>query len=176
MIKVDLDKIITAKALQEHLEQILLETEEEEKLFVITKNGRPKAALINVDYLQELTGRNVDEAEEYEAYDRFATPAAVAGRPNIESPVASNTTSPVTPNNESASTGASEPAVNVKIEEPEEPVENLDLPELNIEELDLNDEEPAETVEPAVQMPVSPVTPPAPPLSPQPQTSPDQPL
>lgn len=68
MIHVDLDKILTAKALQEHLGTILYDVEEKEELFVITKKGRPRAALINIDYLQELTGKELDEGREYDQY------------------------------------------------------------------------------------------------------------
>ncbi len=149
MIKVDLDKIITAKALKEHLEQILHETEEEEELFVITKNGRPKAALVNVDYLQELMGKNIEEAEDYDKYDRFDKPVATAGEPVGPIPTAGLTKT-------AASNTTSSDAVEkqAKPVEPEEPVESLDLPELNIDDLNLEDETPAE---PPIQMPVSPV-------------------
>ena len=71
----DLDKIITKQALEKHLDSILFKVEDEDELFVITKNGRPRAALINVDYLEELTSRSVEsEAEEYQDYEKFNTP------------------------------------------------------------------------------------------------------
>lgn len=70
MISVDLDKIVTAKGLQEHLASILYEVEEEEKIYVITKQGKPQAALVNVDYLKELTGQPTTPTQEYDRYDQ----------------------------------------------------------------------------------------------------------
>lgn len=57
MISVDLDKIVTAKGLQSHLSSILFDVEEKEKTYIITKQGKPQAAIVNVDYLLELTGQ-----------------------------------------------------------------------------------------------------------------------
>lgn len=75
MIKVDLDKIITKQALENHLNNILNRVEDGEELFVITKKGRPRAVLINVDYLEELTNRSVtNESEEYSDYEKFDIP------------------------------------------------------------------------------------------------------
>lgn len=68
MISVDLDKIVTAKGLQAHLSTILFDVEEKEKTYIITKQGKPQAALVNVDYLMELTGQTkLPEMPEFQA-------------------------------------------------------------------------------------------------------------
>lgn len=84
MITVDLDKIVTAKGLQQHLASILYEVEEEERVYIITKQGKPKAALINVDYLLELTGKRLDGAEEYAHYDRHIEPDDEPSPPQLD--------------------------------------------------------------------------------------------
>lgn len=152
MIKVDLDKIITTNALKAHLDEILYQTEEEEQIFVVTKKGRPRAAIINVDYLEELTGRSVeDESTEYTGYDRVNQPPEAGDQPPEET--ASNQPPTVgeqpeevkaspTPLSEQpigpvgAATGDQTP---VETNPPEE--ENLDLPELDINDLDSDLEE-----------------------------------
>ena len=70
VISVDLDKIVTAKGLQSHLASILYEVEEEEKIYIVTKQGKPQAAIVNVDYLMELTGQKKLPTEEYARYDQ----------------------------------------------------------------------------------------------------------
>ena len=83
MISVDLDKIVTAKGLQSHLASILYEVEEEEKVYIVTKQGKPQAAIVNVDYLMELTGQKKLSTSEYSRYDKSAPvePAATPEPP-----------------------------------------------------------------------------------------------
>jgi prevent-host-death family protein len=76
VISVDLDKIVTAKGLQAHLATILYEVEEEEKVYIVTKQGKPQAAIVNVDYLMELTGQKQLPTTEYSRYDQPKAPSA----------------------------------------------------------------------------------------------------
>lgn len=144
MIHVDLDKILTAKGLQEHLGAILFDVEEKEELYVITKKGRPRAALINLDYLQELTGKDLEEGKEYEHYPE--APMA-AGVPQSATP----------PPPTAAPESVIEPAAPAAAEPAEEEVT---YPDLDIDSLEIPEEEP-ETPEPLTEvvMPVPPVTP-----------------
>lgn len=86
MISVDLDKIVTAKGLQEHLASILYEVEDEEKVYVVTKQGKPRAALVNVDYLEELTGHPVEPTKEYDRYDQFKAAEETTSTPAVTPP------------------------------------------------------------------------------------------
>lgn len=151
MISVDLDKIITAQALQSHLESILYEVEEQEKMFVITKKGRPRAALINVDYLEELTGRSVKN--ESVDYDRYEAAKPMAGEPVgptagiPESPALDkNIITPQTSTKPTAELNAETIIKEASTESAEtEPTENeadFDLPELSIDDLAFEEPEP----------------------------------
>lgn len=59
MIHADLDKILPEDDALEKITSIIEEVEENQELFIITKSGRPAAAIINIDYLEELTGHPV---------------------------------------------------------------------------------------------------------------------
>lgn len=59
MIHADLDKILPEPDALEQITQIFHEVENYKELYVITKGGRPALAVINVDYLEELTGKPV---------------------------------------------------------------------------------------------------------------------
>lgn len=167
MIHVDLDKILTAKALQEHLSTILFEVEEKEELYVITKKGRPRAALINVDYLQELTGKELGESREYDRYPASPPVAAtseptMAGIPQSTADIPPATSSVLVPQ---------APAQT----EPEE----VTYPDLDIDSLEIPEEEP-ETAEPITEVvappaatpPTAVVTPSTPNLAPTPDQVP----
>jgi len=147
MIHVDLDKILTAKALQEHLGTILFDVEDKEELYVITKKGRPRAALINIDYLQELTGKDLAEGRAYEHYDTAPTQAGIPqSTSDIPAPPREN---------------LNPPPMTAPVLVPETPTEpeEVTYPDLDIDSLEIPEEEP-ETAEPItdVVMPVPPVT------------------
>ena len=169
MIHVDLDKILTAKALQEHLGTILFDVEEKEELYVITKKGRPRAALINIDYLQELTGKDLSDVQEYDRYPAEPTPAgAPQGTTDIppQAEIPPATIAPVAPVQPTQPAAPAQPPV--------------EYPDLDIDNLEIPDEEPAPTETEEVVMPVPPVAPtPAQPVAPIPsiqnsQPTPDQ--
>lgn len=64
MIHADLDKILPEDDALEKITSIIEEVEEKQELFIITKSGRPAAAIINIDYLEELTGNPVPQKSE----------------------------------------------------------------------------------------------------------------
>lgn len=59
MIHADLDKILPEADALEKITSIIEEVETNQELFIITKSGRPACAIINIDYLEELTGSQV---------------------------------------------------------------------------------------------------------------------
>lgn len=61
MIHADLDKILPEEDALEQITTIFNEVEKLRELYVITKSGRPAAAIINIDYLEELTGQEVKQ-------------------------------------------------------------------------------------------------------------------
>lgn len=166
MINVDLDKIVTAKGLQEHLGAILFEVEEKEEMYIITKQGRPKAALINVDYLQELTGKKVEDATEYDRYPESASESIVtAGAPQTAAPVADTSAplpvQPVTPAPEPAGSADATPTpMEVDIDSLDIPVEEPVAPTLP-ETTPTTATAPLAMPESAapIEMPVKPATP-----------------
>lgn len=59
MIHADLDKILPEADALEKITSIIEEVETNQELFIITKSGRPAVAVINIDYLEELTGSQI---------------------------------------------------------------------------------------------------------------------
>ena len=148
MLKVELDKIITEKALEQHLDSILNRVEDGGELFVITKKGLPKAALINVDYLEELTGRSVaEESDEYDDYHKFSPSSTPA--PEIKTPVEQ----PIAP----PARQIIEPTAPEIKNEPET-VEESNLPDLDLEGLDF-DTEPNQPNDQPDEQPMTPEPP-----------------
>lgn len=62
MIHADLDKILPEEDALEQITTIFNEVEKLRELYIITKNGRPAVAVINIDYLEELTGQEVKQS------------------------------------------------------------------------------------------------------------------
>lgn len=78
MIHADLDKILPEDDALEKISSIIEEVEQKQELFIITKSGRPAAAIINIDYLEELTGNPVPQkSESQEAVEIKPTPEKI---------------------------------------------------------------------------------------------------
>jgi prevent-host-death family protein len=59
MLHVDLDNILTHDELASKAEEVLRKSDEEGKIVVITRNGRPAVAVLKLEQLEELSGRTV---------------------------------------------------------------------------------------------------------------------
>lgn len=114
MIHADLDKILPEDDALERITSIIEEVEENQELFIITKSGRPAAAIINIDYLEELTGNKVPQKSEIkEAVE--VKPEPIAELPEDEEPLLQEEISPITEN----STGI-KPTVDLRLSEDQE--------------------------------------------------------
>lgn len=180
VINVDLDKIVTAKGLQDHLSGILFDVEEKEKVYIVTKGGKPRAALVNVDYLMELTGQKVDTTEEYDRYDQIKeesapeTPAAVDTTPlaqvdkiNLQDEVAepSLPTTPVEP--APAPLEATLPVPESPIPESLKELDSFSAPLADADPYAVTDEPPTQNAVTGLPAPAEPVAPATPPVLPQ---------
>lgn len=59
MLHVDLDNILTHDELAPKAEEVLRKVDEENKIMVITRNGRPAVAMLKLEELENLSGRTV---------------------------------------------------------------------------------------------------------------------
>jgi prevent-host-death family protein len=59
MLHVDLDNILTHDELASKAEEVLRKADEERQIVVITRNGRPAVAVLKLEQLEELSGREV---------------------------------------------------------------------------------------------------------------------
>lgn len=59
MLHVDLDNILTHDELAHKAEEVLRKADDEGKIVVITRNGRPAVAVLKLEQLEELSGRTV---------------------------------------------------------------------------------------------------------------------
>jgi hypothetical protein len=59
MLHVDLDNILTHDELASRVDAVLKEADEENAIFVITRNGRPAVAILKLEELEQLSGRSV---------------------------------------------------------------------------------------------------------------------
>ncbi|HSI20488.1 MAG TPA: type II toxin-antitoxin system prevent-host-death family antitoxin [Verrucomicrobiae bacterium] len=62
MLHVDLDNILTHDELGSKAEEILRKADEEGKILVVTRNGRPAVAILKIEQLEELSGKTVSPA------------------------------------------------------------------------------------------------------------------
>lgn len=59
MLHVDLDNILTNDELASRADEVLKKADEDRQIIVITRNGRPAVALLKLEQLEELSGREV---------------------------------------------------------------------------------------------------------------------
>lgn len=59
MLHVDLDNILTNDELATKADEVLRKTDDEGKIVVVTRNGRPAVAILKLEQLEELSGRTV---------------------------------------------------------------------------------------------------------------------
>lgn len=59
MVHVDLNKILSDEDAVGQIKDLINEVEAQKELYVLTKAGKPAAAIINIEYLEELTGSEV---------------------------------------------------------------------------------------------------------------------
>jgi hypothetical protein len=59
MLNVDLDNIITQDELASRADEILRKADEEKKIVVVTRGGRPAVAILKIEELEALSGRSV---------------------------------------------------------------------------------------------------------------------
>lgn len=60
MLHVDLDNIVTNDELVSKAEEVLRKADDEGKIVVVTRNGRPAVAILKLEQLEELSGRTVN--------------------------------------------------------------------------------------------------------------------
>lgn len=112
MIHADLDKILPEDDALEKISSIIEEVEANQELFIITKSGRPAAAIINIDYLEELTGNPVSQKTEIkEVVEVQPAPEKIED----EKPLLQEEIPPITEN----STGV-KPTVDLRLSEDQE--------------------------------------------------------
>jgi PHD/YefM family antitoxin component YafN of YafNO toxin-antitoxin module len=59
MLHVDLDNILTNDELASRVDAVLQEADEQNAIFVVTRNGRPAVAILKLEELEKLSGREV---------------------------------------------------------------------------------------------------------------------
>ncbi len=59
MLHVELDNILTHDELASKAEEVLRKADENNQILVITRNGRPAVAVLKLEQLEELSGRQV---------------------------------------------------------------------------------------------------------------------
>lgn len=83
-LKVSLENIIPLTYARDHFSQIVTEVQKD-KLFVLTKGGKPAVAIIDVKYLESITGGQIQKADIKEEIKK--SPEKVGLPPMVEHPV-----------------------------------------------------------------------------------------
>lgn len=99
-LKVSLENIIPLTEARDHFSQIVTEVQKD-KLYVLTKGGKPAVAIIDVKYLEHLTGGEVSRQnivqEIKKAPEKVGLPQMVEHQvtpPKAESPISPSSTPP----------------------------------------------------------------------------------
>src|SRR3990167_1155792 len=93
-LKVSLENIIPLTEARDHFSQIVAEVQKD-KLYVLTKGGKPAVAIIDVKYLEHLTGGEAKREHIQEEIKK--APEKVGLPPMVEHLPAKPTAAPVTP-------------------------------------------------------------------------------
>lgn len=83
-LKVSLENIIPLTEARDHFSQIVTEVQQD-KLYVLTKGGKPAVAIIDVKYLEQLTGGEISKKNIVQEIKK--APEKVGLAPMIEHPV-----------------------------------------------------------------------------------------
>jgi prevent-host-death family protein len=75
MLHVDLDNILTHDELGSKVEEVLRKADDEGKILVVTRNGRPAVAILKLEELEKLSGHAVSPN----------TPATTVDAPSMDS-------------------------------------------------------------------------------------------
>lgn len=98
-LKVSLENIIPLTEARDHFSQIVNEVQKD-KLYVLTKGGKPAVAIVDVKYLEAITGGEVDksrvEAEIQKAPEKVGLPPMVEHTPP-PTPPTPKSPPPITP-------------------------------------------------------------------------------
>ena len=96
-LKVSLENIIPLTEARDHFSQIVTEVQKD-KLYVLTKGGKPAVAIVDVKYLEHITGgeAKVDEVNEEikKAPEKVGLPPMVEHVPFSPKPIASQNLAP----------------------------------------------------------------------------------
>lgn len=102
-LKVSLENIIPLTEARDHFSQIVNEVQKD-KLYVLTKGGKPAVAIVDVKYLEAITGGNVNQSYVKEEIKKAPEKVGLAPMiehklyaPPITAPVAPSATPPVIP-------------------------------------------------------------------------------
>lgn len=93
-LKVSLENIIPLTYARDHFSQIVSEVQKD-KLFVLTKGGKPAVAIIDVRYLESITGGQIQKADIKEEIKK--SPEKVGLPPMVEHPPTSSGAVPTKP-------------------------------------------------------------------------------
>jgi hypothetical protein len=86
MLHVDLDNILTQDELSHRADEVLKKADEEDKILVVTRGGRPAVAILKLEQLEKLSGREVAPASPpTEVAAPSEAPAAPAVPPAVDS-------------------------------------------------------------------------------------------
>lgn len=61
MLEVDIDKILPVTEARDNFNKIIDDVGGTDKMYVLTKNGKPSAVVVGVNHLEKLTGKSADE-------------------------------------------------------------------------------------------------------------------
>jgi prevent-host-death family protein len=133
MLHVDLDNILTHDELATKAEEVLRKADDEKKIVVITRNGRPAVAVLQLEMLEELSGKTVSSVQPPVVVPPLeppmSTPPAPPAEPVVTPPSEPLSAPPVAemPHFDASAAPAPEPM----IEQPEQqPKDESGLPDM----------------------------------------------
>ncbi len=110
MLEVDIDKILPLTEARDNFNKIIDDVEGTEKMYVLTKNGKPSAVIVGVNHLEKLTGKTADELTSIVEKKADETPVVEEVTPNTPS---DNVGAPISPTE--ASVDGSKPATTTDV-------------------------------------------------------------
>lgn len=131
-LKVSLENIIPLTEARDHFSQIVNEVQKD-KLYVLTKGGKPAVAIVDVKYLEHITGGEAKvesvEAEIKKAPEKVGLPPMIEHPKTIPTPPPTPITPPTPkpPIPKPAGFAAPQPRPPVQKDEPHPPVQNLEI-------------------------------------------------